>query len=71
MCNKVQFSKKEATTALNERKNKGKKWSREVRIYECPECKKWHLTSELEYEEREYLSLEDLKYADKWKKLQE
>lgn len=40
MCNKVQFSKKEATTALNERKNKGKKWSREVRIYECTECKK-------------------------------
>lgn len=71
MCKKVQFSKKEAQTALNERLHKGKKWSREKRIYYCGECNAWHLTSKKEYEEPIKLEIKDLKYANKWKKLQE
>lgn len=49
MCDKRQFSKREAEGALNRNKNiKGKKvWKRrkEVRCYHCPECNTWHLTS--------------------------
>jgi len=70
MCNKQNFDKKTAQTALNERKTKGKQWSREKRIYYCEYCNKWHLTSKAEWEEPLQLKLEDLKYADKWKKLQ-
>lgn len=68
-CNKQCYDKKTAVTILNERKTKGKKWSREKRIYECPECGQWHLTSESEYSERVYLTEEDLIFKSKWEEL--
>lgn len=71
MCKKVQFSKKEAQTALNERKTKGRQWSKEKRIYYCEYCNKWHLTSKEEWEEPIQLIEKDLIYAEKWKTLQE
>ena len=49
---------------LNEAKrNRGKKYRKECRIYQCPneECKGlYHLTSEEEYNEKEIIPLEDL-----------
>lgn len=71
LCKKQQFDLKTAKTILNERKNKGKKWSREVRYYLCPHCNFYHLTSKEEYVEPVKLELEELKYAEKWKSLQE
>ena len=68
-CHKQKYDKKTATTILNERKNKGKKWSREKRIYFCEKCQFYHLTSEEEYTERVYLNEEELVFKDKWKKL--
>lgn len=69
MCNKQKFDKKTAQTILNERKNKGKKWSREKRYYLC-NCGWYHLTSKEEWEEPIKLNIEELKYANKWKNLQ-
>ena len=69
-CHKQQFDKKGCKTILNERKIKGKKWSREVRYYECPICGWWHLTSKDEWEEPIKLELRQLQYAEKWKTLQ-
>ncbi len=63
-CSKQQFTKKEAKTVLNHCK---KEHRNECRIYECPECNFWHLTSLEIYEEPIKLELEDLKYAEKWK----
>lgn len=68
-CNKQCYDKKTAKTILNDRKSKGKKWSREKRIYECPECGEWHLTSEEEWEERVYLKEDDLIFKSKWEEL--
>ena len=65
-CSKEKFDKKSAKTVLNHCKKEHRK---ECRIYECPECKCWHLTSEPEYEERIYLKSEELIFADKWKNL--
>ena len=70
MCKKVQFSKKEAQTALNNRKTRGKQWSKECRYYYCEYCNKWHLTSKTEWEQPVKLELGKLKYAKKWKRLQ-
>lgn len=73
-CSKQKYDLKAARTILNERKAKGKKWAREKRYYKCPcpECEGfWHLTSEPEYDERIYLNLEELQYAEKWKDLLE
>lgn len=69
MCNKQKFDKKTAQTVLNDRKTKGKKWSREKRTYYCEECNAWHLTSMEEWEEPIKLEITELKYANKWKKL--
>ena len=69
MCNKQKFDKKTAQTILNERLNKGKKWSSEKRTYYCEECNAWHLTSIEEWEEPIQLEITELKYANKWKKL--
>ena len=67
ICNKQQFNKKEALTVLNHCKNEHRK---ECRIYECPICNTWHLTSKEEHEERVVLELAELVYAEKWKSLQ-
>lgn len=72
MCLKKQYSKREAHVILNERKNKHKKWAKEIRAYECPYCienkedKVWHLTSMEEYEERETI---ELIFKEEWEKL--
>ncbi len=68
-CHKVKFDKKTAKSILNDRKDKGKKWSREKRIYECPICGKWHLTSDEDYEEREFLGVEELVFKSRWESL--
>lgn len=46
-CSKRKFTKKEAEGALNqiEHHRKQHKYRKECRIYHCPECNKWHLTS--------------------------
>lgn len=71
VCNKQKYDLKAARTILNERKAKGKKWAREKRYYYCESCLAYHLTSEEEYDERIYLNLEELQYAEKWKDLLE
>lgn len=44
-CGKMAYSKKDAQATLNKcQKQKRKK--QPVRIYHCPLCKKWHLTSQ-------------------------
>jgi hypothetical protein len=66
LCHKEKFDKKTAKTILNKCK---KEHRPEIRIYECPECNAWHLTSEEEYEERIYLTEEDLIFKSKWEEL--
>lgn len=52
MCNKIKYTKREAQTALNFLfKKRNFKNRREKRIYHCPECNMWHLTSKDLYEE--------------------
>lgn len=68
-CHKKQYDKKTALTILNERKSSGRKYAKERRIYCCPICDKWHLTSMEEYEERVELKEEDLIFCSVWKKL--
>lgn len=66
MCNKVKFSKIEAASALKHGLNKHKKYRREVRMYNCPDCNYWHLTSKEEFalpEETELI------FKNKWEKL--
>lgn len=70
MCTKQKYDKKLATTALNHcKKEKGKKYRNECRIYECPECNSWHLTSKEEWEQSTQLTLNDLKQKQEWLKL--
>ena len=70
MCRKNGYSLKEARTVLNEAKrNRGKKYRKECRIYQCPDenCKGlYHLTSEEEYNEKEIIPLEELIYKEEW-----
>lgn len=68
-CHKQCYDKKTAITILNERKNKDKKWSREKRIYECPECGKWHLTSQEEYFLIEEIPINELIFCKRWQEL--
>lgn len=54
-CNKQGYSKKEAETSLNLAKTpKGHSRRRKnidkMRVYPCPICKSWHLTSKGKYE---------------------
>ena len=70
MCNKQKYSLKEAKTVLNECfRERGKKYRKECRYYFCNKCSSFHLTSEKEYNEREFLSIDDLKYKNIWKQL--
>lgn len=69
VCRKQQFDKKTALTILNERKSNRRKYAKECRIYECPICNKWHLTSMEEYDERIELKEEDLIFCSLWKRL--
>lgn len=71
MCRKMCYDKKTALTVLNERKRKGKKWAKEIRIYKCPTCEGnvWHLTSMEEYSEKIEIPFEELIYKEEWLKL--
>ena len=71
MCQKQQYDKRTAICALKEAKKQGKshKWRKEVRVYECPKCKMWHLTSKEEFEEIIEIPEEELIFRDKWLKL--
>jgi len=71
MCNKTKYDKKSALSALNHcKKERGKKYRNECRIYQCSECKdSWHLTSMEEFDEREIIPLDELIYKDEWLKL--
>ena len=46
-CDKKQFTKREAEGALNKAKIHPKQegYRKECRMYHCPECNMWHLTS--------------------------
>ena len=46
-CEKRQLTKREAEGALKQAQSHRKKhkYRKECRIYHCPECNKWHLTS--------------------------
>lgn len=48
---KVMFDKKGAQTAANERLRKDHE---ELRIYPCPTCNHWHLTSTALWRNRKY-----------------
>ncbi len=70
MCNKERYDKKSALSALNHcRKERGKKYRNECRIYYCELCNAHHLTSMEEYNEREIIPLDELIYKDEWLKL--
>ena len=70
MCYKVGYSKKEAQTALNSCiKSKKKQYRHEKRYYFCELCLMWHLSSDEEYFQKEYIQLEDLVFKDDWKEL--
>lgn len=69
MCKKQCYDKKTAQTILNERKQKSKKWAREIRIYFCEQCNGFHLTSKEEWEQPLQLKQEELIFCDLWKKL--
>ena len=44
-CHKTPYSKREAVTALNHRL-RGKGRPEHLRVYHCPLCNHWHLTSQ-------------------------
>jgi len=73
LCEKFCYSLKEAKTALNEcKKYRSKQYRKECRYYLCEESHHqglYHLTSDTEYEKREYLKEEDLIFCEMWKKL--
>ena len=73
MCTKQKYDKKLATTALNHcKKEKGKKYRNEGRIYECPnkECNgAFHLTSKKEYYIKEEIPIEELVFRKEWERL--
>ncbi len=52
MCNKIKYTKRDAQTALNFLLSvKHFKCRREKRIYHCPDCNMWHLTSKELYDD--------------------
>lgn len=54
MCTKISYTKRDAQTALNFLLSvRNFKCRREKRIYHCPDCNMWHLTSKEYYEEDE------------------
>ena len=57
-CNKTRYDKKGALTAKNKRYRDE---HTKLRIYECPICYGWHLTSKAPF-------LDVLRQANKWKR---
>ena len=54
-CDKVKFTKKEAKTKMNLLISSGT-WNKKQgsgRVYHCPVCKHWHLTSKMDSEKIE------------------
>lgn len=71
MCNKIGFTKRTAFASLSQNRKEGhqhnkRQYRRECRVYECPDCGMWHLTSMEEYVLPEVINV---KYKNKWKKL--
>ncbi len=73
-CDKKQYSKVKAQTVLNKLINSGK-WNRKSakgRIYPCPYCNFWHITSSIDDKITSLGSkfrIEPLKHTDKWNEL--
>ena len=44
-CDKVSYTKKGAQTVLNQLRGKKELHRQPERIYQCPECNYWHITS--------------------------
>lgn len=44
-CQKTGYTKREAQTAMNARMNAHRNRPESLRIYPCPTCRQWHLTS--------------------------
>lgn len=65
MCNKVQYDKKNARTALNALMEKGN--MAYGRIYHCRFCKMWHLTSHKKTDSR--VEEVPLVFGDRWRTL--
>jgi len=64
-CYKISYSKKLCQTVLNNLLMSGNMKS--GRIYECEECKAWHITHLEEYKNDE--SIGKIKFVKKWKKI--
>jgi len=73
-CDKVKFTKKEAQTKMNLLISSGS-WNKKQgsgRIYHCPICKHWHLTSKLntdKIEDYKTFAEVDLKHKDEFLRL--
>jgi len=75
-CDKAKFTKREAQTKMNSLINSGT-WNKKQgsgRVYHCPVCKWWHLTSKLDtepIEDYKRFAEADLKHKDEFLKLME
>jgi len=70
MCSKVSFSKRDAQSVLNRIVSRGYgQYRKEIRIYHCPECNQWHLTSHDNREGSRKIEEVDLAFFESWKKL--
>lgn len=72
ICSKVKYKDHQlAVTALHTIQSKGvKKKNTPCRVYQCPDCLQFHLTSDnLEWHLENRAEDIDLKYKEKWNKL--